>query len=344
MLKKIKIIIAGYGVVGKKRHEVLNKLDNVNVIAICDRSFKQKKILKNNINYYNNFIDALKESADAIFICLTNDVAAKATKQSIKKGLHVFCEKPPGVTLKEIYNIHILSKKRTKQARMYGFNHRYHNSIKNALSIIKSKKYGKIINIKGTYGKSNIITFDQTDWRTKRRFAGGGILLDQGVHLIDLLILIGGEYSEIKSIISNSFWNFDVEDNAYAIMRNEAGIVATINSSATQWPHTFYLEISLSKANIIMSGILSGSKSYGDEIIKIIDKNTKKEKTYKYKQDNSWNEEVKIFINSIKNINIKKIDNSLDAFKTMKLLFSIYYADPVWRKKYKIKNPNYYKI
>ena len=45
MLKKIKIIIAGYGVVGKKRHEVLNKLDNVNVIAICDRSFKQKIIL-----------------------------------------------------------------------------------------------------------------------------------------------------------------------------------------------------------------------------------------------------------------------------------------------------------
>jgi len=342
--KNIKVIIAGYGVVGKKRHAALNRLDNIEVVAICDRTFQNVKTLKDNTIYFQNYEDGIKVEADAIFLCLTNDIAAKATMKCIDIGLHVFCEKPPGINLKEIYDIYKLTKNNKKQSLMYGFNHRYHDSIERALKIIKSKKYGDIININGLYGKSNVVTFDQTDWRTKRSVAGGGILLDQGVHMLDLFTLIAGEFKEIKSIISNNYWKFDVEDNVYAIMRNKYGTVATINSSATQWPHTFYLEINLSKVNIILSGILSGSKSYGDETLKIINKETKKVINCNYSYDNSWDKEVKLFINSIKSNKSKIINNSSDAFKTMKLLFSIYYADFTWRKKYNIKNPNYYSL
>lgn len=223
---------------------------------------------------------------------------------------------------------------------MYGFNHRYHNSIKNALSIIKSKKYGKIINIKGTYGKSNIITFDQTDWRTKRRFAGGGILLDQGVHLIDLLILIGGEYSEIKSIISNSFWNFDVEDNAYVMMKSDTGIVAQLMSSATQWQHTFNLNITLEKGSLVLGGLRTSSKSYGEETLRIISSDAEKLNTKpqveerSYDEDISWDEEIKCFAGVL--LNSDNIENgSIDeALKIMELIETIYKADPEWKAKY----------
>ena len=97
---------------------------------------------------------------------------------------------------------------------------------------------GKIVNLKGTYGKSKIITFDQTDWRSKRNQAGGGILLDQGIHMLDLISYFSNqEFTEIHSFVDNAFWGHDVEDNAFAIMRSDEGIVAQIHSSATHWRH-----------------------------------------------------------------------------------------------------------
>ena len=82
---------------------------------------------------------------------------------------------------------------------MYGFNHRFHLSIEEAKSIIDSKNYGKVINLKGVYGKSQMIDFNQTDWRTKREESGGGILLDQGIHMLDLIRYLSGENFQMFS-------------------------------------------------------------------------------------------------------------------------------------------------
>ena len=136
------------------------------------------------------------------------------------------------------------------------------------LNLFIPMNWGEIINLRGVYGKSKILTFGQhLDWRVKRDIAGGGILLDQGIHMVDLLRLFAGEFKEIYSFISNDFWKHDVEDNAYALMRTVDGKVAMLHSSATQWRHRFQLDISLAKGSIILSGILSGSKSYGSEKI-----------------------------------------------------------------------------
>ena len=91
------------------------------------------------------------------------------------------------------------------------------------------------LNIRGIYVKSNLITFNQPVWRTKREIAGGGVLLDQGIHMVDLMLLFAGEFTEVYSFISNSRWGHNVEDNAYATMRTADGIVSMRNSSATQW-------------------------------------------------------------------------------------------------------------
>ena len=130
---------------------------------------------------------------------------------------------------------------------MYGFNHRYHDSVQDALAIVKSGELGSVINIRALYGKAKLITFNQPNWRTKREIAGGGVLLDQGIHIVDLMRLFGGEFTEVSSIISNSHWGYDVEDNAYALMRTENGVVGMLNSSATQWRHKFHLDINLTR-------------------------------------------------------------------------------------------------
>ena len=102
------------------------------------------------------------------------------------------------------------------------FNHRFHHSVEQAKLIIQDNSLGRLINMRGVYGKSQMISFNQSDWRTKREEAGGGILLDQGIHMLDLMRYLSGEdFSEIFSFIDNAFWNFDVEDNAYVLMKSK---------------------------------------------------------------------------------------------------------------------------
>ena len=154
----------------------------------------------------------------------------------------------------------------------YGFNHRYHDSISDAKKIIESKKFGSIINFRGVYGKSMIIPFTG-EWRSKRSDAGGGILLDQGIHMLDMLLFFSSKFDKVYSFISNNYWNHNVEDNAYIMMQDKKGRVAMLHSSATEWEHKFRLEITLEKALIELSGILSSSKSYGEEKLTIIELN-----------------------------------------------------------------------
>ena len=141
--------------------------------------------------------------------------------------------------MKDIEDVISCEKKHPTLKLMYGFNHRYHDSVQDALKILSSGELGSIINIRGVYGKAKMITFNQPDWRTKREISGGGVLLDQGIHMVDLMRLFGGEFIDVYSFISNNHWGYDVEDNAYAIMRSSSGVVAMLNSSATQWRHRF---------------------------------------------------------------------------------------------------------
>ena len=340
--------IAGYGIVGKKRHECINMVEGARVVAICDRNFDEATNLGKGIKTFHSYEQLLEEKLDVLFVCMPNDMASKVTVAGLEKGLHVFCEKPPGRNIHDIEIVISTHKKYPKSKIKYGFNHRYHESIKEALTIIKSGELGEIINMRGIYGKSKLITFNQPDWRTKREEAGGGVLLDQGIHMVDLMRLFAGEFNEIHSFIENNYWQYEVEDNAYAMMKTKDGVVAMLNSSATQWRHRFNLDINLRKGSLILSGILSGSKSYGAETLTIIyadpdnDGGDPKEQTTRYNTDPSWEEEVKEFFNSVKDDNEILNGSSQDALMTMKLVYQIYYEDQKWRKKFNITSPEYY--
>ncbi len=344
---KLKVGLAGYGVVGKRRRKCVDLNPYMELVAVCDRSFSCDET-RDGIGYYKSYRALLNEKIDVLIVCLTNEVAPEVTIAGLKKGLHVFCEKPPGRDVKDIQKVVDIEKHYPNQKLMYGFNHRYHESVMEALKIMQSNELGEVINLRGVYGKSQLITFNQSDWRTKREIAGGGVLLDQGIHMVDLMRLFAGEFTEIHSFIENSYWNYDVEDNAYALMRTESGKVAMLNSSATQWRHHFKLDINLEKGSLILSGILSGSKSYGAETLTVIYANPEhdggdpKEITTKYNTDPSWYSEIKLFTDCI--INNKKITSgtSDDALQTMKLVYKIYYSDKKWKKTYDIKDPNIY--
>ena len=233
-MKKLKIGISGFGVVGSKRFDCLINHRDAKVVSICDQKFKNQPCELEGINIYENYRELLKDEIDAIFICMPNDIAPKVTIEALQKGIHVFCEKPPGRSVYDINKVIEVYNENPSLKLMYGFNHRYHDSVVEAQKIIKSKRLGKIINLKGTYGKSKLITFDQPEWRTKRDIAGGGVLLDQGIHMLDLMRLFAGEFNEVSSFVSNTHWNHDVEDNAYALMKTKENIDAPIRMTKTK--------------------------------------------------------------------------------------------------------------
>lgn len=341
-MKKLNVGIAGYGVVGKRRRFFIDQNRHFKTAAVCDRVFQSDGTFEDGVRYYTNYKRLLDERLDVLFVCLTNDIASEVTIAGLENGSHVFCEKPPGRDLKDIINVISCERKYPDLKLKYGFNHRYHDSVRDALRIVRSGELGKVINMRGVYGKSKIISFD-SDWRTRRSQAGGGILLDQGIHIVDLIRLFGGEFVDVYSFISNDYWNHDVEDNAYALMRNPDGIVAMLHSSATQWRHRFNLEITLEKGMVILSGILSGSKSYGAETMTIVyasedDGGDPREMTTRYNQDNSWRDEIDEFANAIVNGGNIVDGTSMDALRTMKLVYNIYCADNEWRQKFNLND------
>ncbi len=344
-MKKFKVGIAGYGIVGQRRRSYIESHPCFQLVAICDRVFDSLQSPSDGIIYYSKHEHLLREDLDVLFVALSNDVAASVTYAGLEAGLHVFCEKPPGRSLSEIAKVFELHKSLPNQKLMYGFNHRHHDSVIDALNIIKSGYLGSVINIKGVYGKSKLITFNQSDWRTQRAISGGGVLLDQGIHMLDLMRLFVGDFESIHSHISNSHWGYDVEDNAYALMCTSTGVTALFNSSATQWRHRFYLDINLTLGSIVLSGFLTGSKSYGAETLTtskvdhLVDAGEPREQITKYNQDHSWKREIDHFAHCISTGDDVMFGTPYDAFMTMRLVYQIYYADPKWRARFDIDCP-----
>ncbi len=344
--RKLKVGIAGFGVVGKKRKLCADLNPYLEVVAVCDKNFASSDITTEGIKAFSNYEDLLGEELDILIVCLTNEIAPTVVKAALKKGIHVFCEKPPGREVVDVLEVIEVEQQSKGMKLMYGFNHRYHHSVQEALRIIQSGQLGSVINLRGMYGKSKFVAFNQSDWRTDRKIAGGGILLDQGIHLVDLMRLFGGEFTSVQSFISNRHWGLEVEDNAYAIMTTDTGIVGMLHSSATEWRHKFRLEITCQEGALILAGILSGTKSYGEETLTIVRVDhvngigNPSEITTKFDVDPSWEAEIDAFTNSILTDSPIESGSSSEALKTMQLVYKIYFADEAWCEKFEIRDPD----
>ena len=343
MSKVLRVGIAGYGVVGKRRHQFIDQNPSFQTVAVCDTKLNNG-ILSNGVQAFSSPDDLLKEDIEVLFVSLPNFLAPGVTICGLEHGCHVFCEKPPGRNIQDILDVIATADEYPNAKLKYGFNHRYHNSVRDALEVVSGKTLGNIISMRGVYGKSSIVSFE-SDWRTKRALAGGGILLDQGIHMVDMMRLFAGEFNTVHSVITNDYWEHDVEDNAYALMRTEDGITASLHSSATQWRHTFRLEIIFQSGLVELSGILSGSKSYGEETISITkrsdDLSLQKPAVTRYHEDNSWRDEIDEFAKAIISDEPIITGSAVDALNTMKLVWRIYCADSTWRQRFDLNCDNH---
>jgi len=262
----LKVGIVGLGNMGLIRKRALDESHHTQVVAVCDPTLEDQAGREGDLLQTTDYREVLEEDLDVLVACTPNNVTAEVVVAALERDMHVFCEKPPGRDLRDTRAILDAAIRKPKLKVKFGFNHRYHESVLQAHTLVQSGRLGKLLWMRGVYGKSGGIGFEQ-GWRSDREVAGGGILLDQGIHMLDLFRLFGGEFDEVHSMVTNSFWPIEIEDNAFALLRNRENVVAVLHSSSTHWKHTFLLDICLAEGHLTLEGILSSTGSYGPETL-----------------------------------------------------------------------------
>jgi len=329
-MKQIKFGIAGYGKMGKIREESILNSPDAKLISIYE--VLEYSHYDTNIVQCNSFDELLTTDIDAVIVSAYVSVAAEYVIKALNAGKHVFCEKPPSMTSKEMRKV-IETEKKTGNVLKYGFNHRFHYSVMEAKKVVNDGKLGKMLWMRGVYGKAGSIDFHD-NWRNYKNFSGGGILLDQGIHMVDLFRYFSNdEFECLSSHLSSSFWNVECEDNAFLTLKSKNDVIATLHSSATQWKHKFLLEMAFENGYINLDGILSSTRSYAPETM-IIGKREFEDVTFAmgkpkesityYEYDKSWELELKEFIEAINGISAVKNGTSNDALEIMKLIDNVY--------------------
>jgi predicted dehydrogenase len=199
---------------------------------------------------------------DAVVIATTNQWLAPVTSSAVRAGKHVLVEKPAARTVGEMEEVLSVAANSGVQVQV-GFNHRYHPALQRAKAIVDGGQLGPLLFIRGRYGHGGRIGYDR-EWRADPAISGGGELIDQGVHLIDLARWFLGDFCVVDGHAPTYFWNMPVDDNAFLSLRTAAGQTAWLHASCTEWKNLFSLEIYGRDGKLDIQGL---GGSYGVERI-----------------------------------------------------------------------------
>jgi predicted dehydrogenase len=335
MQEPLKIGIVGLGKMGLIRAETIREHDDTILVCGTDPNPPRKGL--EGMQVVPDYQAVINSDVDAVFVCTPNRFIPDVAIAALDAGKHVFCEKPPGRNLQDVERIMAAEERNRGLVLKVGFNHRYHFGIMEAKKIVTSGKYGRILWVRGVYGKAEG-SGNPNEWRHDPELSGGGILLDQGIHMLDLFRHFCGEFTEIKSMCATAYWDTPLEDNAFALLRNDSGCIAMLHSSFTQWQHRFTLEIFMEDGYVIVDGMPSSSRSYRDEWIKegrrtrgFAIGNPPEQATF-CNTDPSWQLEMSEFVECIRTGQSVRHGTARDAYETMRLVFGIYDADERFRR------------
>ena len=256
-----RIAIIGCGLIGRKR---LAALPAGTFAAACDLELGRAEQLVASARAGYATDDAARVFADpaidAVIVCTLNAALAPLALAAIRAGKHVLVEKPGAISTKQADELIDAARAASVRVRV-GFNHRFHPALRQARSLYESGALGPLMFIRGRYGHGGRVGYDR-EWRADPTLSGGGELIDQGVHLIDLAGWFLGDFARIEGHASTSFWDMPVDDNAFLNLRTAAGQTAWLQVSCTEWKNLFSLEIYGRTGKLHVEGL---GGSYGVE-------------------------------------------------------------------------------
>jgi len=254
--------IIGCGLIGKKR--VLGMPAGSHLVVACDTNLARAEELVKLAKAGRacaDFNDAVSDpQVEAVFIATLNSTLQPIALAAVKHGKHVLVEKPAAISVRELDELEAAAQKTGALVRV-GYNHRYHPAALKAVELFQSGALGPMMFVRGRYGQGGRVGYEK-EWRADPKLSGGGELIDQGVHLIDLAGIFLGEFTTIEGHAATYFWNMPVDDNAFLSLRNAAGKTAWLQVSCSEWKNLFSLEIYGRDAKLHWEGL---GGSYGVE-------------------------------------------------------------------------------
>jgi predicted dehydrogenase len=314
--------VIGLGSFGIKRAQAIKNSKLAKLIYIFDinetNAKKASEDLKVPIKSYNEILN--NKEIDVVCVCTPNKFHKDIIIDSLNNGKHVFCEKPYVRNVDEAKEILDVTKK-SKGVLQLASNHRFFESVIYARKLVDEGTVGKVLSFNGRIGHNGERLKDSWFW--KKEISGGGTLLDNGCHLLDLSRVFVGNFTSGKGLISNAFWkNIEVEDTASGIFKTDDDRTATIYCSWRLLSGYFFFEINGSEGYINVDGRFD---THGGD--KIFWSNIKEKKVYSkdfsHIKPNSYLLEIENFISNLKNS--RKISPSAeDGLEIMKMIEFIY--------------------
>jgi predicted dehydrogenase len=312
----LNVAVIGCGLIGRRRAKAMEGLANLS--ACYDVNNKAA------IQFANDFkclvADSIEsildnEGIDVIFIATRHEALGLIAKQAVAKGKNMFIEKPGAIDYRTLQEVKIASNSTNLHIHI-GYNHRHHRAVRKALCMVDSGELGKILFLRARYGHGGRVGYNN-EWRADKSLSGGGELIDQGTHLLDLSRAFLGSFALEYGATPSYFWEMEVEDNAFIVVKNQTGAIGFLHASCTEWKNTFSLEVYGERGKLEINGL---GGSYGTEKLThykmLPEMGPPETSSWEYPMlDDSWKIEVEEFIQDIENGNnaSSNIDSSLDV-------------------------------
>jgi len=257
----VNIAIVGCGLIGQRRAKALT---GARLVACVDTDLARAEQLARGADGSAAVSDwravVNRADVDAIVVAVPHHALAEITRAAIEAGKHVLVEKPAACYVDELRPLIALAEKKKILVRV-GFNHRYHRAFRRAREIVDSEALGSLMFLRARYGHGGRIGYEK-EWRAKPELSGGGELIDQGVHIIDLARWFLGDFSEVDGYAHTYFWDMPVDDNAFLLLKTTRKQVAFLHASCTEWKNTFSFELYGRNGKLHIEGL---GGSYGPE-------------------------------------------------------------------------------
>lgn len=319
------IAIIGCGLIGQKR---ARSIPPGNTLKVCvDQVLEKAQALAKQfldceaVSDWRTIMD--RKDIDIIIIATLHASLAEIGLAAVQAGKHILVEKPAGRHSKELEPIIEAAKQNNVLTRV-GFNHRYHRAFQKARELVNQNELGELMFIRARYGHGGRIGYEK-EWRADPALSGGGELIDQGVHLIDLARWFLGDFNEVDGSAHTYYWDMPVDDNGFLLLKTPKKQIAFLHASCTEWKNLFSFEIYGRTGKIDINGL---GGSYGVEKIsfyKMLPEMGPPETfVWEYPMaDNSWEVELSAFLEDIKHKRMSA-PNLEDAHATLKIVEEIY--------------------
>jgi predicted dehydrogenase len=324
----MRVGLIGAGLQGRRRAPVVREFPGTELVVISAAHWESASALADRMGCeaavgWEPVVE--RKDIEAVIVATPPHLHAPISIAAMQRGKHVLCEKPLARTLSEAEAM----VKVAQQAGVVlkcGFNHRHHPGIQQARKWFDEGRIGEPLFIRCRYGIGGRPGYEK-EWRANPEIVGGGQLMEQGIHAVDLARWFLGDFAQVTAFIETRFWGIaPLEDNAFVLYRTAGGAVAAIHSSLTQWKNLFSFELYGRDGYIAVEG-LGGSYGteraifgrrdfvapFGEEVIEFRG------------EDRSWHEEWKEFVTAVQE-DRRPLGDGEDGLEAMRLAYAAYEA------------------